>query len=139
MRHIFFTALFFLIMGFNTYAQTRVTKETKVLVIVNEDNSKVLGMALFKKDDINKTVERYPQSKLYIGLLKGSYIIENGTLLPLEGATVVVYTERRFFQPEELFANETLMPGSFLDFGKTRVQVISNNNGELILKTKQKQ
>ena len=139
MRHIFFTALFFLIMGFNAYAQTRITKEAKVVVIVNENNSKVLGLTLFKKDDINKIMERYPKSKLYIGLLKGSYTLENGNLFPLEGATVVVYTERQFFQPEVLFENETLMPGAFLDLGGINTQVISNNKGELILKTKQKQ
>lgn len=119
-------------------AQTRSTKQAKILLIVDEKNTKVMGLELFETGDIQNIRKRYPGSKFYIGLLSGSYELEKRKVVPKVGATIILYTDRQFFPNEELFPNENYAPGDRLDLGEASTKIISKNKGELILKAQQK-
>lgn len=119
-------------------AQTHSTKETKVVLVVSSKTGAVTHIALFhnfqnlKKEEI---YEKYTDHKFYIGLLKGSYGIDNDVIVPQENTTIIMYTEKQVF-PEEYFSRaDNLMPGDRFDLGKTKAEVVSSKKGELVLRT----
>lgn len=134
----FFTLLFLLNVAFTLGAQTRSTKEAKILLIVDGKNPIVTGLELFAKADIQNIRKRYPGSSFYIGLLRGSYELEGRQVVPYAGAVVTIFTERQYLPNEEFFPAEDFVPGDWMDLGEARAKIISKNKGELTLKTQQK-
>lgn len=129
--------LLFLIMGVS-HAQTLSTKETKVVLSVDSESQSVTAMTLFTTiQKMNKAMlkEKYSDCKFYIGLLKGNYEIKGTAVIPKEGTTVIMFTEKQIFPEAFLFSSEDLSPGDSFDIGKTKAKVVSNKKGELILKT----
>ena len=131
------TIIFFLTIGV-CHAQTLSTKETKVVLIVDSKSDSVTEMTLFttmQKMDKELLKKKYSDCKFYIGLLKGSYEIKGVNIVPKEGTTVIMFTEKQIFPEAFLFSSEDLSPGDSFDIGKTKARVVSNKKGELILKT----
>ncbi|MEX0289603.1 MAG: hypothetical protein AB3N14_10885 [Flavobacteriaceae bacterium] len=121
------------------YAQQRTTKETKVIFVVNESTHQVSQMRLFLEIKENYTKEeilkKYPNSKFYIGLLEGNFKKESGQIIPGEGATVIMYTNKQYFPEEHFFPGDNLFPGDNFNLGKAKAKVVSSKKGELILRT----
>lgn len=131
-----FTAwLFFLTMSSPVMAQARSTNETKLTLVVNKENTKILVLELFDEKEVDKIKERYPESKLFIGLLKGSYELKEKKVKPNSGAIITVFTDRQFFPNEKFFPDEELNTGDHLNIGITKAKITSNTKGELILTT----
>ena len=82
-----------------------------------------------------EVLKKYKDSKFYVGLLKGSYELNNNNLEPKDNTTIVVFTEKRIFPVIEFFPAEDLAPGDSIELGKAKAKVVSNKKGELILKT----
>lgn len=132
-RHKNWTTLLFLFAAAVAFAQTRSTKEAKVVMVVNEKNTRIIGLELFNEKDANSIKKRYPESKFYIGLLRGSYELEKRGVTPNTGATIIIFTERQILPDEDFFQKENFVPGNQLDFGEAKTKIISNAKGELVL------
>ena len=115
-------------------SQTRSTKETKILLIVNESNTKISGLELFEPESVQDIGTRHPGSKFFFGLFKGSYELEERKVVPQEGALITIYTERQFFPNEKLFPSENFVVEDQLNLGDAETKIISKGKGELMLK-----
>ena len=114
-------------------SQARNTNETKLTLIVNKENTRILDLELFDEKQADNIKKRYPESKLFIGLLKGSYELEQRKISPNTGATITIFTERQFFPNEKFFPSEKLNTGDHLNIGFTKTKITSNTKGELVL------
>lgn len=127
--------IFLLIVTHPIMAQARSTNETKLTLIVNKENTKILDLELFDEKQADNIKKRYPESKLFVGLLKGSYELEKRKVSPNAGATITIFTERQFFPNEKFFPNKKLNAGDHLNIGPTKAKITSNTKGELVLTT----
>ena len=135
MREKMLLSIFLLTVTGSLFAQTRSTKETKLTLVVNKENTKIINLELFNEKEVGNIKERYPESKLFIGLLKGSYELIEKKVRPNSGATITIFTERQFFPNEKFFPKEELNTGDHLNIGITKAKITSNTKGELILTT----
>ncbi len=119
------------IIGFyQVQAQTRTTKETKVVLVVNKKTNKVTNMELFDAKNSEKILpKKYPNSKFYIGVLKGNFELNKDVIEPKSGAFITMYTDK------QLFSNDKFVGNDNITIGKIKTQIISSKNGELVLKT----
>lgn len=123
-----------------TYAQTRSTKESKVVLVFDENTVKVSGVELFtnfQKMKMETALRKYPNSKFFIGLLQGNYHLDEGTVIPGEGATITVYTQKQFWWNEQISWSEGYNIGDGITIGQKNAKVLSSKKGELILRTQQ--
>ncbi len=119
------------VIGFyQVQAQTRTTKETKVVLVVNKKTNKVTNMELFDAKNSEKILpKKYPNSKFYIGVLKGNFELNKDVIEPKSGAFITMYTDK------QLFSNDKFVGNDNITIGKIKTQIISSKNGELVLKT----
>lgn len=129
----FFITISFLFVGIiYSQAQTRSTKETKVVLIVSEKTNEILGMELFDILDSEKILpKKYPNNKFYLGIFKGNFELNENLVKPQSGATIIIYSDKQLFLDNQLSLNK----GASIKIGKVKTEVISSKNGELILKT----
>lgn len=125
--------IFSLIVTSPLIAQARSTNETKLALIVNKENTKIIDLELFDEKQAENITKRHPESKLFIGLLRGSYELEKGRVKPNRGATITIFTDRQFFPNENFFPKEKLNTGDHLNIGPTKAKITSNTKGELVL------
>jgi len=135
MREKVLLVFFLLIVSGSILAQARSTKEMKLTLVVNEENTKILDLELFDEKQANSIKKRYPGSKLFIGLLNGSYELEDKRVSPNAGATITIFTDRQFFPNERFFPKEDLAKGDQLNIGLTKAKITSNAKGEITLVT----
>lgn len=114
-------------------AQSRSTNETKLTLVVNKENTKILDLELFDEKQVDNINKKHPESKLFIGLLKGSYELEERRVKPNKGATITIFTNRQFYPNEKFFPKENLAAGEHLSIGSTEAKITSNREGELVL------
>ena len=131
--------IFFLLFTmFYVQAQTRTTKEAKVIFIVSERKEAESHIVLFggfqqmKRDEI---LEKYPNCQFYIGLLQGSYEVVQAGVRPQKGTTIIVFINQPLFGDSDMVITDYKSPGDLIKIEKKEASVISNNKGELILKT----
>ncbi|QCX01598.1 hypothetical protein FGM00_16320 [Aggregatimonas sangjinii] len=121
-----------------SFAQERVTKEAKIIVVVNEKLDAVEQIELyasFQKLKEKQLEEKYAHHKFFLGVLKGTYTITENWIVPGKNTTIVMYTDKRFYPPDQFYRGDDLAPGDALNLGTTMAKVIANKQGELILKT----
>lgn len=135
MRAKVLLVFFLLVISSSVVAQARSTNETKLTLIVNKENTKIIDLELFDEKQADNIKKRYPESKLFIGLLRGSYELEKRKVKPNKGATITIFTERQFFPNENFFSKEKLNTGDHLSIGSTKAKIKSNTKGELVLTT----
>lgn len=131
------TIIYILFAAMISGAQTLSTKETKVVLVIGPKSEAVTHITLFntfQKMDKDLILRKYPDAKFYIGLLKGTYELNNDTIDPSSDSTIIMYTEKQFFPGERFSTNEEIAPGDRFDLGKTKAKVVSNKKGELTLK-----
>jgi hypothetical protein len=131
-------AVLFLFFGINGNTQVLSTKEAKVILVVSEREEAVSHIELFNNFQLMKravALEKYPNCQFYIGLLIGSYELNENIVVPLKGSSVIVYTDRQYLSDNSLFPNARSSFGKQLNLGSAKAKVISNKKGELILKT----
>ncbi len=120
-------------------AQTYSTKETKVVLVVDAESEIVTHIALFTKmQKIGKArflEKRYKGCKFYVGLLNGSYEIDNDIIVPKENTTIIMYTDKQIFLEEYFLPADRLLSGDRFDVGKIKAEVVSSKKGELVLRT----
>jgi hypothetical protein len=118
-------------------AQTMTTREAKVVVAVNTENNTIPALVLFSDLDTkeDRLKEQYPNCKFYIGLMEGSYKVVQAIVRPQKEATVSIFYNQPIFEDTEMVFMGQYSPGDLVKIGKTEARVISNNKGELILKT----
>ena len=111
-------------------AQTRSTKETKVVLIVSQKTNEVSGLELFEiQNSENILPKKYPGNKFYLGILKGIYELDENVVQPKSGAVITIYTNKQLFSEDQFSLKENI------NFGNIKTTVVSRKNGELILKT----
>jgi hypothetical protein len=111
-------------------AQTRTTKETKVVLIVSQKTGEVLGLELFEiQNSENILPKKYPSSTFYLGILKGTFELNQNAVQPKSGAIITIYTDKQLFSEDEFSFKENI------NFGSAKTKIVSRNKGELILKT----
>jgi len=119
-------------------AQERKTKETKIILAVNEKSDAVEHIDLlvnFQKIKKEQLKEKYNRHKFFLGVLKGTYLpSENGITLG-GNTTIIMYTDKEFSPPGDFFKAEDITPGDEFNLGKTKAKVIANTKGELVVKT----
>lgn len=120
--------LLFSVYAFN--AQTRSTKETKVVLIVSQKTNEVSGLGLFDSQNSENVLhKKYPGSTFYLGILKGTYDLDKNLVHPKGGAIITIYTDKQLFSKDQFSLKESI------NFGSVKTKVVSRNKGELILKT----
>ncbi len=119
------------IIGFyQVQAQTRTTKETKVVLVVNKKTNEITNMELFDVKNAEMVLpKKYPNSKFYIGVLKGNFELNKDVIEPKSGALITMYTDKQLFSSDKFIKSENIT------IGKVKTQIISSKKGELILKT----
>ena len=111
-------------------AQTRITKETKVVLIVSQKTNEVLGLELFEaKNSENILPKKYPNGAFYLGILKGVFELDKSQVQPQSGSIITLYTDKQLFSEDQFMLKESVR------FGNVQTKVVSRNKGELILKT----
>ena len=124
-------------MGFG-HAQSLTTNETKVVLIVKGASEGISQIALFntfEKIKGNGILEKYPNCQFYIGLLRGSYELNDNDVTPLIGSTIIMYTDQPYLSSNRIIQSARFSAGDQLSLGSGSAKVISNKKGELILET----
>lgn len=139
MRKTFLFTLAAIMLGlFNSQAQQRTTKETKIVVVVDEATNFITAMELFdamakhEKQSVHKT---YPGCKFYVGLLKGGYEMIDRGIVPALNTTITMFTTKEYFPVVQAFPGDQFVPGDPFDIGSIKAAVVSSKEGELIIKT----
>lgn len=122
---------------FSATAQTMTTREAKVVVAVNTENNTIQALILFadldtKEDQLR---EQYSNCKFFIGLMEGSYKVVQAMVRPQRGATVNIFYNQPLFGDTDMAFMDYYSPGDLIKIENLEARVISNNKGELILKT----
>lgn len=122
---------------FSATAQTMTTREAKVVVVVNAENNDIRALILFadldtKEDQLR---EQYSNCKFFIGLMEGSYKVVRAMVRPQRGATVSIFYNQPLFGDTDMAFMDYYSPGDLIKIENLEARVISNNKGELILKT----
>ncbi|MGB5359035.1 hypothetical protein [Eudoraea sp.] len=122
---------------FSATAQTMTTREAKVVVAVNTENNTIQALILFadldtKEDQLR---EQYSNCKFFIGLMEGSYKVVQAMVRPQRGATVSIFYNQPLFGDTDMAFMDYYSPGDLIKIENLEARVISNNKGELILKT----
>ncbi|MGB5273225.1 MAG: hypothetical protein WBN39_04150 [Flavobacteriaceae bacterium] len=120
------------------HAQSLTTKETKVVLVVKGASEGIRKLALFntfEKMKGNEILEKYPNCQFYIGLLQGSYELNENDVIPLMGSTIIMYTDQPYLSSNRILPSIRYSAGDQLDLGLGKANVVSNKKGELILKT----
>ncbi len=119
-------------------AQERTTKETKVVLVINEKSDTVEHIELFASFQKMKKKElatKYAHHDFFLGVLKGTYNVNEKWIVPGNDTTIIIYTEKQFSPFKEFFQGDELIPGDEFSIGKTKAKVIAHKKGELTLKT----
>lgn len=127
----------FLFVGW-CFAQERITKEAKIIVVVDEKSDAVAQIELhasFHKLKEKQLMEKYGHHKFFLGVLKGTYTMSENWIVPGKNTTIVMYTDKRIYPPDHFNEGDDLAPGDEFNLGATKAKVIANKRGELILKT----
>ena len=120
------------------HAQSLTTNETKVVLIVKGASEGISQIALFntfEKIKGNGILEKYPNCQFYIGLLRGSYELNDNDVTPLIGSTIIMYTDQPYLSSNRIIQSARFSAGDQLSLGSGSAKVISNKKGELILET----
>ena len=120
------------------HAQSLTTNETKVVLIVKGASEGISQIALFntfEKMKGNGILEKYPNCQFYIGLLRGSYELNDNDVTPLIGSTIIMYTDQPYLSSNRILQSTRFIAGDQLSLGSGSAKVISNKKGELILET----
>ncbi|MGB5666492.1 MAG: hypothetical protein WBM53_06575, partial [Maribacter sp.] len=120
------------------HAQSLTTKETKVVLVVKGASEGIRKLALFntfEKMKGNEILEKYPNCQFYIGLLQGSYELNENDVIPLMGSTIIMYTDQPYLSSNRILPSIRYFAGDQLDMGSGKAKVVSDKKGELILKT----
>ena len=114
-----------------------VTKETKVLLVMDLEAKDFKAMELFNDQDSLEIISiKYPGHGVYIGLLQGGYELSENGIRPEEDAVITIYTDQRLFAGNLDFPSENYSLGREFKMQGNGIRVVSNKKGELILKMK---
>ena len=120
-------------------AQQRTTKEAKVVLVVDKSENDVTNIELFNDFEAygkQNILRKYPNSKFFIGLLKGSYkAAGGGGILPLQNSTITIFTNKEYFFGNRPFPDEVFAQGDQFKLGRVNGEVVSSKKGVLTLKT----
>tara|TARA_R110002167_G_scaffold108803_5_gene277714 strand:+ start:3182 stop:3676 length:495 start_codon:yes stop_codon:yes gene_type:complete len=132
-----FSICLILFVVFWSNAQSRTTKEVKVILIVHPKSDTLTQITLFntfEKMNSADIAKKYPESRFYIGLLSGKYeLLHNDNIKPWTGAIISVYTTKQYFPDDELFPVNDIKIGGELALGAIGSKVVSIKKGELTL------
>jgi len=140
---IFITTVFLMFGFFNTQAQKKMIKKIKIVLVVNEKTNLVTNLIDHAKikDLINTRGEsqihkKYPDSKFYIGLLKGNYKSNKSSILPSGGSTITVNTSKQLFGDKlgNFDKMGNFKKGDLVKLGGSEAEVISKLQVEMTLK-----
>ncbi|MGB5460584.1 MAG: hypothetical protein WBM85_11535 [Eudoraea sp.] len=122
---------------FSATAQTMTTREAKVVVVVNTENNTIQGLILFADLDTkeDRLHEQYSNCKFFIGLMEGSYKVVQAMVRPQRGAAVSIFYNQPLYGDADMAFMDYYSPGDLIKIENLEARVISNNKGELILKT----
>lgn len=126
-----FITVTFLMLGFTSIeAQSRMTKETKVVLVINEKTNLITNIVTQASSGVEREMtKKYPNSIFYSGLLKGGYKNDKYGLGPIIGSLITIYTNRQLFADDRL-GNFDRMG----NFKKGDVVKLGRNQGEIISK-----
>ncbi len=121
--------IFLLFTMFYVQAQTRTTNEAKVILVVSEKSDEISHLELFntfEKMKGNEILEKYPNCQFYIGLLQGSYELNENDVIPLMGSTIIMYTDRHYLSGNRLLPSDSVFRwgpiGHGFDKGQSGIQ-----------------
>ncbi len=120
------------------HAQSKTTKETKVILVVEGTLDGIAQMVLFNTFENmkgNQIFGRYPNCQFYIGLLQGRYEVNDGRVIPSKGSTIIMYTDQRYLSSNREPPIDGFLAGDLMNLGSGKAKVIAINKGELILET----
>lgn len=122
---------------FSLTAQSMTTTEAKVVAMVDAGNSTITTLELFtdRHIDENALMEKYPDNNFYIGLMEGSYEVVKAKIRPQKGTTIIIFNNQTISGDTDIVFIDHYSPGDLTKIGRTEYRIISNNKGELILKT----
>ncbi|MBT8308250.1 MAG: hypothetical protein KJN85_15030 [Maribacter sp.] len=138
MKSIGCALLLFIASMFLGHCQSKTTKETKVILVVEGTSDGITQMVLFntfEKMKGNQIFGKFPNCQFYIGLLQGRYELKEDRVIPSLGSTIIMYTDRQYLSSKTLSPSDGYSVGDQLKLGLAKAKVVSNNKGELILKT----
>ena len=127
----------FLLTG-TALAQERTTKETKVIVVINEKSDTAEHIELlanFQKLKREQLREKYAHHNFFLGVLKGSYTFRENWILPSKNTTIIMYTDKQLYPLGQYYQGDNLAPGDEFDLGDAKAKVVAYKQGELTLKT----
>ena len=121
--------IFLLFTVFYAQAQTRTTKEAKVILVVDKDSNKITNIELFTAQITESEISRkYSKSIFFLGVFKGRYELNNNAIIPKSESIITIYTNK------QLFSNYHFSPSKNLTIGDIKTKEISRKKGELIIK-----
>ena len=122
--------IFLLFLIFYAQAQTRTTKEAKVILVVDKDSNRIKNIELFNTQITeDEMLKKYSKSIFFLGSFKGRYELNNNAILPKSESIITIYTDK------QLFSDSEFSPGKNIMIGNIKTKEISRKKGELILKT----
>lgn len=126
-----------LLVSFNllAQAQTKTTKETKLIVIVSSDGE-ITALELFENDKSNRKrlLEIYPESAYFLGTLVGRYQMNGTHVVPVPESTVKVFKGHKLFSEKGFSKGEDFEKGNDIMLGEVRALILEHSKAELILK-----
>ncbi len=109
-KKLFTTLLILSSMTLTSYAINPINslaKEIKVVYVFNNKTKKLTNIVLFEivNKKGNSFLKKYENSSFFIGYLDGEYKEKNGEVLPLRGAKIVIYRNKKFLPGDQFIDN----------------------------------
>lgn len=127
-------------------SQNKNEKAAKVVFVIENKTNAIKSLELFNQDKSKVLLKKYPNSKFYLGLLKGEFGVKNDLVIPSKNASIIIYTNKEelpqnIFLPGDTFLlGDTFLPGDTFNLGhkffinKIKLQVIERSQSQLVFK-----
>ncbi|WP_143144230.1 hypothetical protein [Flaviramulus basaltis] len=127
-------------------AQSRSLKTTKVVCVVENRTNNIVGLELFDQQESKALIKKYPKSKFYLGILKGTFTVKDNLVKPSKNTSIIIYTNKNelpgdMFIPGDMFLpGDMFIPGDMFSTGhnffinNSKLQVIESSKSQLVFK-----
>jgi len=128
-----------LAVGSTFYGQTQQysTMETKVILVAPLKTDIINEIILFNtfqelyKEGLS---DAYSDCRFFIGTYTGTYQLKEDEVLPMRGATIVIFTDELLYPNDKVISEIGFSPANNLKLGQTSFRVAGHIKEELILK-----
>jgi hypothetical protein len=142
MKFKFILFTYFLCFGVQILqAQNPKKHDANVVFVVENKTNTITSLELFNQQESKALLKKYPNSKFYLGLLKGGFTVKDDLVNPDKNTSIIIYTNQNELLGDTFLSGDTFLPGDIFNSGhkffinNIKLQVIERSKSQLVFKT----